>query len=163
MEASDSFEELTDLLHRAYATLGASGFNYTAVDQSVTATREQIARKECYLACVAQRMIGTLLLGRAGPGQLACEWYGRPGVWIIGRFAVDPLLQRQGIGGQLLTFAEQRARSLGALEIALDTAEGAQHLVELYAKRGYRKVGYVQWEGKSYRSVVLSKALTETH
>ncbi|HET7542133.1 MAG TPA: GNAT family N-acetyltransferase [Polyangiaceae bacterium] len=161
MEASDSLQELTDLLHRAYATLGARGLNYTAVDQSVISTREQIARKECYLAFVGCRMVGTLLLGAAGPRQLDCEWYRRPGVWIIGRFAVEPALQGQGIGSQMLALAEQRARSQGALEAALDTAEGAEHLVELYEKRGYRRVGYVQWEGKSYRSLVLSKALTQ--
>jgi GNAT superfamily N-acetyltransferase len=163
IEASDSLEELTDLLHRAYATLGARGFNYTAVDQSVAATREQIGKKECYLGLVAGRMIATLLLGPGQPRQLACEWYGRPGVWIIGRFAVDPALQRKGIGGRMLTFAEQRARSQGALETAVDTAEGAEHLIELYTKRGYRRVGHVQWEGKSYRSVVLSKTLALDH
>ena len=159
IEASDSVEELAQLLNRAYAGLGALGFNYTGVDQSVTATRERIRRNECYLGLVAGRMIATLLLGRAGPDQLACAWYGRPGVWIVGRFAVDPARQRQGIGGQMLAFVERRAHSLGAREVALDTAEGAAHLVDLYSKRGYRHVGHVQWEGKNYRSVVLSKAL----
>jgi hypothetical protein len=33
VDPNDSFEELTGLLHRAYASLGAMGFNYTAVDQ----------------------------------------------------------------------------------------------------------------------------------
>jgi GNAT superfamily N-acetyltransferase len=153
-------EELTQLLNRAYSGLGALGFNYTGVDQSVTATRERIRGNECYLGLIAGRMSATLLLGRPGPDQLACEWYAQSGVWIIGRFAVDPALQRQGIGGQMLAFAEKRAASLGACEVALDTAEGAAHLVDLYSKRGYRPVGQVQWGGKNYRSVVLSKALT---
>ena len=34
----DDAEALTDLLHRAYAELGAMGLNYTAVDQSVAET-----------------------------------------------------------------------------------------------------------------------------
>lgn len=160
LEAHDSLEELTALLHRAYAGLAAKGFNYTAVDQSVTATREAIGKKECYLGFVAGRMSATLLLGSAGPLQRACEWYARPSTWIIGRFAVAPAVQRRGIGGQMLAFAERRAQSLGALEVAVDTAEGAEHLVQLYSKRGYRHVAHVQWEGKNYRSVVLSKALS---
>ena len=41
----------------------------------------------------------------------------------------------------------------------MDTAEQATHLIELYAKLGYRQVGSVQWTGKVYRSVVLSKRL----
>ena len=33
----DSIEELTALLHRAYARLGSMGLNYTAVDQAASA------------------------------------------------------------------------------------------------------------------------------
>lgn len=33
LRREDSIEELTYLLHRAYARLGAVGLNYTAVDQ----------------------------------------------------------------------------------------------------------------------------------
>lgn len=36
-------EELTGLLHRAYAELGAQGLNFTAVDQDVEVTRERAA------------------------------------------------------------------------------------------------------------------------
>jgi hypothetical protein len=43
------------------------------------------------------------------------------------------------------------------MELAMDTAEQATHLVELYTRLGYRHVGWVQWPGKVYRSVVLSK------
>jgi len=158
IEAGDSLEALTALLHRAYASLGAMGFNYTAVDQSVATTRERIAHKECYLGFVGERMVGTLVLGPMGQRQSECEWYRRPGVWIIGQFGIEPQLSGRGIGSQLLAFAEQRAWDQGALEAAVDTAEGAEHLVELYSKRGYRRVGHVQWPGKNYRSLVLSKA-----
>jgi hypothetical protein len=43
--------------------------------------------------------------------------------------------------------------------MALDTAEQAVHLIELYTRQGYVFVEYVQWQGKSYRSVVMRKAL----
>jgi hypothetical protein len=54
---------------------------------------------------------------------------------------------------------EAMARADGAREIALDTAEPAVHLVEWYARCGYRFIEYAQWRGKRYRSVVMSKAL----
>lgn len=38
-------------------------------------------------------------------------------------------------------------------------SEPATHLVDLYAKLGYQQVAWVQWPGKVYRSVVLSKRL----
>ena len=43
----------------------------------------------------------------------------------------------------------------------MDTAEQATHLIELYKGLGYRHVDWVQWTGKVYRSVVLSKSLRE--
>ena len=162
MDAGDSFERLTELLHRAYASLGAMGFNYTAVDQCVATTRERVAHGECYLGLVADQIVGTLVLGPVGEGHVGCEWYSRPGIWIIGQFGVDPHLSGQGIGSQMLEFAERRACGLGAIETAVDTAEGAEHLLKLYSRRGYRQVGHVQWQGKTYRSVVLSKSLGDS-
>jgi hypothetical protein len=52
-----------------------------------------------------------------------------------------------------------RARELGAREIALDTAEPATHLVSWYTRLGFRFVEHWQWSYTNYRSVVLSRAL----
>jgi hypothetical protein len=43
--------------------------------------------------------------------------------------------------------------------MAVDTAEPATHLVAWYARLGYRPVETVQWRGKKYRSVIMSKTL----
>jgi uncharacterized damage-inducible protein DinB len=43
--------------------------------------------------------------------------------------------------------------------MALDTAEPAADLRALYAHLGYADVGQVQWEGKSYRSLLMLKRL----
>jgi GNAT superfamily N-acetyltransferase len=77
----------------------------------------------------------------------------------IHQFAVEPALQDQGIGRALLAACEQWAVEHGFREVAMDTAEQAHHLVALYSGLGYRPVGFVQWPGKVYRSLVLSKAL----
>jgi len=56
-----------------------------------------------------------------------------------------------------MDMVENRARALGAAELALDTAEGAHALIERYTKRGYRFVGYADWRPRTnYRSVILS-------
>ena len=39
----DSIAELTALLHAAYASLAAQGWNFTAVDQPESVTRERLA------------------------------------------------------------------------------------------------------------------------
>lgn len=87
------------------------------------------------------------------------DWYDLPEVTSFSQFAVDPQFQKQGIGLQLLRIIEQRAAALGVKELACDTAEGATHLIALYTKQGYRKVGMADWEGTNYNSVILSKTL----
>jgi len=57
----------------------------------------------------------------------------------------------------MMEIIETKAKSLGALEIALDTAEGAAHLIRFYEKRGYEFIQYVQWEVTNYRSVIMSR------
>ena len=153
---TDSLEELTALLHAAYAGLRALGFNYTAVDQSVDVTRKRVTGGECYLALDDGRLVGTILFRRRPRG---CAWYEQPHVAAIHQFGVLPGEQRRGIGLQLMRLSETRACETGATEIALDTAEGAMHLVDWYKRMGYRQVAIEQWRGKTYRSLILSKPL----
>ena len=158
LEPGDSLEELTALLHRAYEALGAMGLNYTAVDQPVERTRKRTSDGLCYVAVEGGRIVGTATFGLAEEMADPPE-YARPGMACFQQFAVEPALQGTGLGSRLLRLAEERARELGATEIALDTAEGATHLVRYYEARGYALAGHVQFRGKTYRSVVLSKRL----
>ena len=59
----------------------------------------------------------------------------------------------------ILNFAEEYAKSHGALELALDTSEKAKHLIELYSKKGYRTVDKANWDSTNYESVIMSKSL----
>jgi len=154
----DSVEALTDLLHRAYAVLGALGLNYTAVDQTAEVTRKRLARGVGLAAVDADgRILGTLVLYPRGQG--GSPWLSRPDVAHFGQFGVEPKLQKRGIGNRLMDAVEGMARGAGARELALDTAEPARHLIDWYSRRGYRSIEYAQWRGKHYRSVIMSKAL----
>jgi len=155
---SDSVVELTSLLHRAYARLGAMGLNYTAVDQTPEVTASRIRGGNCFVVADGAKLVGTIV-AQPTYAQNDCEYFTRHGVAAAHQFAVDPQHQGQGIGRMLLERAERWARESGFMELAMDTAEQAVHLVELYTRLGYRHVGWVQWPGKVYRSVVLSKPL----
>lgn len=157
MNEADSFEALTELLHRAYAPLAALGFRYLATHQDVATTRRRAESGECYVALLSGRVIGTIVIVPPR-GSTRCDWYARTDVWCLSQFAIEPALQGRGYGGQLLAFAEARARELGAREVAVDTAESAHHLIRYYSTRGYREVGHAQWEHTNYRSVILSKS-----
>jgi GNAT superfamily N-acetyltransferase len=159
--AGDSFEELTGLLHRAYARLGALGLNYTAVDQPVHVTRARALDGECFVVVQDGRIVGTATVALAAEMRDPPPCV-RPGLAYLGQFAVDPPLQARGLGSRLLAAVEARARERGADAIALDTAEGAEHLIRFYAARGYGAAGHARFPGKAYRSVILSKPLAAT-
>lgn len=156
LQDSDDLNELTALLHRAYAALAARGLNYTAVDQTVETTRGRIAQGQCLVAEHAGRLAGTVLYTRRID---PCEATLFTQVASIHQFAVEPALQGQGIGLDLIRAAEALARAQGEPALALDTAEQADHLIAAYQRWGFCIVGHVQWPGKVYRSVLMLKTL----
>jgi GNAT superfamily N-acetyltransferase len=162
LAASDSLEALTRLLHDAYAPLAAIGLNYTAADQSVEVTAERVSAGACFVAVSEGRVVGTVSVDHP-KGNPACPYLGRPHVAGASQFAVAPSHQKRGIGSRLLEKAESWASANGYAELVLDTAEPARHLVALYERKGYRQVGFVQWEGKRYRSVLMAKSLAVHH
>lgn len=159
LESDDSIADLTDLIHSAYAALGDMGFNYTAVDQPVSVTRERIAEGECWVVEDEGHIIGTCMLSFPFP-TFENAYYSEDGHAYINQFAIDPDRQGRGIGSLLLDRIEARAREEGAPDIGLDTAEGAKHLIEFYKRRGYQQVDEIQFYGKTYKSIVMSKPLT---
>lgn len=168
LETTDSLEELTDLLHRAYAPLAERGLRYLATHQDVSTTRERIGTGACFVAVADDgRLLGTIVVvppargldhgntsGAPGPAT-----YREPGVAVFGQFGVAPDRKGHGLGRALLQHAESHARTLGATSIACDTAEPAAELVAMYRRWGYEIVERISWEVTNYDSVVLRKAL----
>ncbi|WP_052729197.1 GNAT family N-acetyltransferase [Chromobacterium vaccinii] len=155
---TDSLEQLTELLHRAYAQLAAMGLRYTAVDQSVAVTRRRIASGHCLLAWRGNELAGTITVHHPQPAS-PCPQFRQPDGAVLMQFGVDPAWQGCCLGSQLMDAAEAWARSQGYLRIRLDTAQPASHLVERYGKRGYRVEAPLQWPDKAYASVVMVKEL----
>ncbi len=159
-ERRDSFEDLTRLLNTAYRRLGDMGLNYVAVNQGVDTTRKRVGTASaCWVAKKNGALVGTICYYENPRHESAPAWYSRNDVCYFGQFAVDPSLQRLGIGSLLLAKAEERAIDDAKREFACDTAGAAAHLIAVYARRGFRIVGTHQWAHGTYGSVVLSKRL----
>ena len=150
--------ELTRLVHAAYKHLADLGFRYWGTWQSEEDTRTRCSEGHTLVAESEGRLFGTVTVKQSND-ETDPDWYRRPGTWIVTQFAVSPDLQAKGLGSRLLQEAERIAFQNGGTEAAIDTAEGAQHLIEYYAKRGYRHVGRVDWDGTNYVSVIMSKRL----
>lgn len=155
---SSLVENLTKILHAAYAPLAEKGQRYWASYQTPEDTFFRLNQGESYLGFYGDSLVGTVCLWRAKPDHSA-PWYRRQEVFSIHQFAVAPEHQGRGIGTQMMDQMEKRAAELGAQEIALDTSEHAHELIALYSKRGYRFVEHAQWNKVNYRSVILSKRL----
>lgn len=158
LQPTDPLDQLTALLHRAYARLAAMGLNFVATDQTVETTRRRIAGGTCFVAEEGRAIVGTITW-YAPERTDGSPWLDRPDVSSLVQFGVEPGMQGRGIGGALFRHAEQHARARGVKHLALDTAEQATHLVTLYERWGYRFVEHVRFGGANYRSVILSKPL----
>jgi len=155
---TDSLDELTTLLHRAYKKLADLGFRFYATHQNVNVTKERVERAECYVGILDNKIIATIAY-QAPSRDHYKGVYDKADIASFGQFAVEPELQDLGIGSKLIKLAEQLAIRDHAKEIAFDTAEGAVELISYYKKCGYEFVDYTQWDVTNYRSVIMSKKL----
>ena len=164
LAARDSFDALTALLHRAYAPLVAQGLNFTAAVQDSETTRRRAAEGQCYVATQGAELVGTVTVCGpyevdSAPWTADVSWFRDRDTAHFHQFAVAPGLQGQGLGRRLIQACEGWARAGGYRRMALDTAEPALQLRTLYLRMGYADVGQVQWQGKTYCSVIMQKRL----
>lgn len=159
LAASDSVDEITELLHDAYAPLAAQGFRFLATYQDAEVTRRRLSSGWAYVAVDGNGEIAGTITLYPSRAESACEWYQKAGNFRFGQFAVVPKFQRKGTGLRLIQAVEEKAREEGACELALDTAENAGQLIRWYGTLGFRFIGFTKWKAANYRSVVLSKGL----
>lgn len=160
LRAHDSIEALTRLLHRSYGPLAKLGLNCTAAFQGPEMTRQRVEHGHCLVALDGKALVGTILVNAEIPNTLGAH-FGRPEIASLHQFAVSPQSQGRGVGSLLLSQAEEYVVRLGLAAVALDTAEPDPRRVAFFVRRGYRTIAPIQWTGKTYRSVIMSKELSE--
>jgi ribosomal protein S18 acetylase RimI-like enzyme len=143
---------LRRLVNAAYRELADLGLNFTGTYQDEAITRQRMRDAEVFLLYRDGELVASLSVTVKGD---------EPHLY-INQLAVRPDRKRQGLGRYLLDLAEARAHVSGVSLLRLDTAIPATHLVEMYRQRGFRVIGEVQWEGKTYRSYVMEKTLPAT-
>lgn len=137
------------VLHAAHAWNLAHGFNFTAATMDLPTLAARMTPETFFVATCDGRVAGTVEVKPDEP----------PGLWSLHLLGVDPALAATGVGRALVAFAERHAGAHGATALRLDTPEHHPWLPAFYQRLGYRVTGTVQWEGKHYRSVWLTKAL----
>jgi GNAT superfamily N-acetyltransferase len=167
--ATDPIAPITELLHRAYASQRERGMDPLAGRQSVEITRQRCYRGQTFVALTpadgpasggfAKRLLGVILFQEREDAAFP-PWFLRKDVTHFSQFAVEPGLQRSGVGVALLARVEHETLAMGATELALSMAEPDVPLREYYERRGYRVVQSWQWPYTNYQSLIMSKTLT---
>ncbi|MFI7539522.1 GNAT family N-acetyltransferase [Streptosporangium sp. NPDC049376] len=153
----DSVEELTRLLHRAYADHAAAGLVFFASYQTPEDTRRRLGKGECWIALEQGAIVGSVTVtgtydtppGYPAPTAAGSFW----------QLAVAPSRRGTGLGSRLLTLAETRIADLGSSRVMIDTSSQAADLLAWYGRHGYSSIGTWKWDVTNYDSVVLAKSL----
>lgn len=154
---------LTELLHLAYAELGAMGLNYTAVDQGVETTRERATGGQCWIAEQDGKFLASLTMSLPPSAALRdlTPVAGEPHRAWLNQVAVTPDARGRGLAAELWRIGRGWVFEQGASSVGVDTAETADHLVRLYERWGFARVHSIHWPGKTYDSVVMVRPLTQ--
>lgn len=159
VDPNDDLEQITQVIRSAYKQLSDMGLRYWATWQEAEDTRKRFEEGHGLVALLDDRYVGTLTIYPPDPDNKAPA-YRDPATYGIGQFAVDPAVQGSGLGKALHTHAESWVRDHGGRRMALDTAEGATHLIAMYERWGYRIVEHVDWRPfTNYLSVIMAKEL----
>lgn len=157
----DDFVVLTQLLNLAYKQLADLGLKYTATWQDSKKTEYRMDGGRAWLAETEGKYVGTVTA--YPPGLFTdCDYYHSTNTVPFGMFAVHPEHQGKGIGKLLIEKVMEYGREVKAETISCDTAETADHLIEMYLSWGFEFVGEVDYRPSvNYKSVVLAKLITD--
>jgi predicted GNAT family N-acyltransferase len=117
--------------------------------------REDIESGSVYVARIqgTQLVVGTITLTRDIDEQALphITWnYTGDNYIAIARLGVDPDYQGRGIGRKLFDHADRLAQRLGYESVRLDVLSKSHQLTTMYARRGFKKLGEVVYEGRIY-------------
>ena len=155
----DDLEKLTDLIHSAYAAHAASGLKYWGTYQTVEDTKRRTSRGICLIALLNGEYVGTGLFCPPQP-ESPVELYRDASVWTLAQFCVAPEFKGKGYGKAIHSHGLQLLKQMGASTLALDTAEPAKSLIDMYKSWGYELVGTCDWRpNTNYLSVLMSRAI----
>lgn len=109
------------------------------------AFKADLERGELWVLEDKGRLLGCMALSKVMDAEYrAVEWIGATGNnRYVHRLAIHPEFQGRGYARQLMDYAEDNARSQGAVSIRLDTFSQNLRNQRFYERRGYIRLGSV--------------------
>lgn len=142
---SISWEEITDLLHRAFAEHSSRGLHYGACNQSSEVTRQRAGNGICFVALLDGKLVGTGLVNIQ-------QRRGRK-IGYLSQLGVLPEVKGQGIGTKIKEARIDICRQRDVDAIYCNTSEKADNVVNFNLKGGWQKIGLLSFENTNYYSI----------
>ncbi len=118
-----------------------------ALTQTLEAVVAELVNNDGCVAHIGPRMVGAVRARRDGA------------LLLIGRIAIAPDVQGEGVGSALLAAVEQRGREQGCTEAELFTGSLSEANLRLYEREGYTETERVP-SGDGVSEVYLRKPLS---
>ena len=118
---------------------------------SLEKLREDIHKEELYILEKSGNIIGIIVITETMDDEyIPIEWLSKTGNNIyIHRLATHPDCWGEGYAQQLMTFAENKAKSEGFESVRLDTFSQNERNQQFYESRGYKKLGDIYFPKQS--------------
>jgi ribosomal protein S18 acetylase RimI-like enzyme len=135
------FPAIIDLVNAAYRGKGpVASWNIETGILEGTRLTESLLREDLAAKPHAHFLITRNPENRAVIGTVWLEPV-EDSAWYLGLFTVDPALQKQHLGRELLSAAEEFAKARGAVSIRMGVLNVRDTLIAWYERRGYARTG----------------------
>jgi N-acetylglutamate synthase-like GNAT family acetyltransferase len=153
--------ELTTLLNTAYRELEDLGMNFTAATQNVETIRRRVSEGASWVIEHNGQIAATLTMSAPPSDDIAAlsDYAQQPQTGWLCQVAVDPEFRGRAAAKILFDVSCGWATGENITTVGLDTAVTAEHLAAMCSRWGFAPVDTVQFPGKTYASVVMTKHL----
>lgn len=147
-----SWEDITELLHLAFAEHYNNGLHYCACDQSVDVTRERAKGAICLVALGDGKLIGT--------GLISIKVKGKRKVGYFSQLGILPEAKGLGVGSSLFDRGFEICRNNHVEAVYSDTSEKAESVISFHLKNGFQKVKLLSHKTTNYYSIGFRHEIT---
>jgi len=141
-------DALAAVYRSAYSENQRLGFPTKAASATAETVVEWLRDGELFVAHVHEEIVGGVRLEQTDEDRVK-----------LSRLAVHDAWKGNGIGSELLDYAEMTVREWGCSTIWLSTPEEHPYLPDIYRDRGYEKTAPYPLEYRDYDEIVMEKQL----
>lgn len=153
------FEEIADVVRRAYAIWDEKGYDYAA-RKYTAADIERVSKDGTCLVAVADGKVAGALVYYLGREYKDLGTSNSVHSHIA---AVLPEYRGKRIGSMLFSKMLEEAKKAGCGEYVADTCADNKELLKMYRSMGFKVVSYTSFPNTSYYSAVFMKPLNKEY